>query len=133
MTAVSRLNSFDADVAMALQNAAPEVQLRVAGFAAEWAVAHTGLAHPALATDTAASVAALVAELDDRYFTLSEEREEGRAGADDVVAAFGLARAASAVAFVRRGEPAEAIYEAAAAVEDWSTLRVAVLAQLAGK
>jgi hypothetical protein len=127
---VRRLDSFDRDVAAALQNASPELQRRVAEFAAEWAVAHTGLAHPALAKDSVADVAALVAELDDRYFTLSEERNEGRVSTDDVVAAFGLARAASAVEFFRRGEPAEAIYEAAASVEDWSELRAALVARL---
>jgi hypothetical protein len=71
-----------------------------------------------------------VAAADDWYCNLSEHRDKGGASTDDVVAAFGLARAASAVEFVRRGEPAEAIYEAAGSVEDWSELRAALLERL---
>ncbi len=130
MAVTSRLDSFARDVAVALHRAAPELQRRAAEFAADWAVARTGLAHPALGAGSAEDVAALVAELDDVYFAVSDGRDAGRCSTEDVVAAFGRARAASAVEFVRRGEPAEAIYEAAAAVEDWSELRAALLARL---
>ena len=130
MAVVSRLESLDRDFAAAFHMASPELQRRVAEFAADWAVTQTGLAHPALVAGSAEEVAALVSELDGRYFTLSEERDEGQASTDDVVAAFGLARAANAVEFVRRGEHAETIYEAAASVEDWSELRDTLLAQL---
>jgi len=64
--------------------------------------------------------------LDERYFALSE----ARASSEDVEAAFGQARAANAVEFVLRDEPADTIYEAAAAVEDWSELRASVLSLL---
>lgn len=131
--AVSRLDTFAHEVAAALRTAAPALQLRVAEFAANWAVARTGLAHSSLKAGSPDDIAALVADLDEQYFALSEERDEGRAKTEEVVAAFGRARAATAVEFIRRGEPAETIYEAAAAVEDWSELRVAVLSQLAAK
>ncbi len=127
---VSRLDNFAREVAAALQKAPPDLQLRVSEFAANWAVARTGLAHSSLKAGSADDIAALVAELDEEYFALSEERDEERASTEEVVEAFGRARAANAVEFMRRGEPAEAIYEAAAAVEDWSELRAAVLSQL---
>ena len=130
MADASRLDSFAHDVAVALNRASPELQRRVAEFAADWAILHSGLTHSALVTDSANDIAALVAELDDRYFAVSAERDAGRSNTEDVVAAFGRARAASAVEFVRRGNPAEAIYEAAASVEDWSELRAALLARL---
>ena len=127
---VSRLETLARELAAALQKAAPEHQLRVSEFAANWAVARTGLAHPSLKSGSADDIAALVAELDEQYFALSEERDEGRASTKEVVEAFGRARAANAVEFMRRGEPAEAIYEAAAVADDWSELRIAVLSQL---
>ena len=130
MAGASRLDNFAGDVASALHNAPPDLQLRVAESAAEWAVPRVGLTHPSLAASSVDDVAALAAKLDDQYFALSEAREAGQASTEDVVAAFGQARAANAVEFVRRGEPAEAIYEAAAAAEDWSELRAAVLSRL---
>jgi hypothetical protein len=93
-------------------------------------VARTGLTHPALVAGTADDAAAVAAELDERYFTVSEERDAGRASTEQVAAAFERARAASAVEFVRRGEPAEAVYEAAAAADDWSELRAGLLSLL---
>jgi len=127
---VSRLDTFAREVAASLQKAPPALQLRVSEFAANWAVARTGLAHPSLKAGSANDIAELVAELDEQYFALSEERDEERASTEEVVEAFGRARAANAVEFMRRGEPAEAIYEAATAAEDWSELRAAVLSQL---
>jgi hypothetical protein len=130
MAGACRLDTFAPEVADALRRAPPDLQRRVAEFAANWAVARTGLTHPSLGAGSVDDMAALVAELDDRYFALSEEREAGRASTEDVVAAFGRARAANAVVFMRCGESAEAIYEAAAAAEDWSELRAAVLSQV---
>ena len=130
MVNASRLDSFDHNVAVALNRASPELQRRVAEFAADWAVAHSGLTHSALVASSAEDVAAIVAELDHRYFAVSDERDAGRSSTEEVVAAFGRARAASAIEFVRRGEPAEAIYEAAVSVEDWSELRAALLTWL---
>jgi len=88
------------------------------------------LVHPALRTDSADDVAGLVTELDELYFALSVEQEAGRASLGEVDAAFGRARAANAVEFMLRAEPAEAIYEAAASTEDWSELRSSVLSLL---
>jgi len=126
----SRLNTFARDVAIALRAASVNDRQRAADFAAMWAVTRTGLSHPAVAGGTADDAAALAAELDERYFTLSEERDTGRATSEQVAAAFGRARAASAVEFARRGEPAEAVYEAAAAADDWSELRAGLLSLL---
>jgi hypothetical protein len=126
----SRLNSFDPDVAAALRGASAGDRQRAADFAAAWAVARTGLTHPAVTAGTADDAAALAAELDERYFASSEERDAGRADAGQVAAAFERARAASAVEFARRGEPAEAVYEAAAAAEDWSELQAGLLSIL---
>lgn len=126
----SRLNSFARDVASALYAAPAVARQRAAEFAAAWAVARTGLTHPALSAGTADEAAALAAELDERYFTLAEERDAGRATTGQVVTAFERARAASAVEFARRGEPAEAVYEAAAASQDWSELRAELLSLL---
>jgi hypothetical protein len=126
----SRLNSFSRDVASALREAPADARQRAADYAAAWAVARTGLDHPVAATGTADDAAALTAELDERYFALSEERDAGRASTDQVAAAFEQARAASAVEFARRGDAAEALYEAAAAAEDWSELRAGLLSLL---
>jgi hypothetical protein len=130
MAMASRLDNFDREVAVALRSAPPEVQHRVAEFAADWAVARTGLADPALLAESPDEVASAATELDERYFAVSGDRDAGRASTEDVVTAFGRARAASAVEFTRRGEAAEAVYEAAAALEDWSELRASVLWQL---
>ncbi len=127
-----RLDSFAPDVAAALLADSPDLRVRAGRFAAEWAVATAGLRHPALAGGSSDRVAALVAELDVRYFGLSEARDAGQASDEDVVAAFGQARAADAVGATLRGEPADAIYEAAAAADDWSELRASVLSLLAG-
>ncbi len=129
----SRLDAHP-DMAVALRRAAPGVQERAGRVAAEWAISRTGLSDPAV---TAAlnggplePLAALAAELDVRYFSLSDACEEGKATADQVLAAFGLARAASAVEFVAHAPPAEAIYEAMAAADDCSELRRLIQALL---
>jgi len=128
--AVSRLDTFARKVADALQKAPADLQLRVSEFAANWAVGRTGLVHPSLKDGLVDDIAALVAKLDEQYFVLSEERDEGRATTEQVVEAFGRARAANAVESMRRGDPGDAIYEAAASAEDWTELRDAVLSQL---
>ena len=130
----SGLRTFAPDAAAALRAAPPDLVRRAAQAAAQWAVARTRLSHPALAGGAVDELAALVAELDERYFEVYEARDGGRATADDVVAAFGRARAASAVKFMHRGEPDEAIYEAAAAGElsDWPELRGQLLVLLSG-
>ena len=105
----SRLDGFDPDVAATLRRATPAIQQRVAEFAAEWAVAQTGLADPALVAGSVEVVAALVAELEDRYSAVSEAREAGRASTEDMVAAFGRARAASAIEFGAAGNRPSAL------------------------
>jgi hypothetical protein len=126
------LNTFARDVAAALLTASAADQRRAADFAAAWAITRTGVDHPAGAAGTSDDAAALAAELDERYFAMSEERDAGRATTEQVAAAFEQARAASAVEFARRSDPAEAVYEAAAAAEDWSELRAGLLSLLRG-
>jgi len=126
----SRLNTFARDVASALRAAPADARQRAADFAAAWAVTRTGLTHPAMTAGTADDAAAVATELDERYFALYEERDACRATTEQVAAAFERARAAGAVEFARRGEAAEAVYEAAAAAEDWSELRAELLSLL---
>lgn len=128
----TRLDSFAPDVAAALLAAPPDLRVRAGRFAADWAVEVAGLRHPSLASGCRDRVAQLVAQLDEQYFAASEARDAGRAGDDEVVTAFGQARAADAVGATLRGEPADAIYEATAAAEDWSELRVSLLSLLGG-
>ena len=127
MVASSRLDWFDRELASALTSASAELQRQAAETAASWAIARTGLVHPALFANSVESVSDLCAELNEQYFAMSEEREVGRASDDDVVAAFGRARAANAVEFMLRGEPGEAIYESAAATENWPELKASLL------
>jgi len=117
-------------MAEAFRLAPPDLRRRAADFAAEWALARSGLAHPVFANGSADQVAALVVELDERYFAVAESREVGQATTEGVVVTFSQARAANAVELLLRGELAEAIYEAAAAAEDWSELRASVLSLL---
>jgi hypothetical protein len=70
------------------------------------------------------ATAALAEESDERYFSLQEACDPTH------IQAFSLARAASAVAFASRGEPAEAIYEGLHALQSEEPLLHRVLALL---
>jgi hypothetical protein len=59
-------------------------------------------------------------------------KEAGTVPAEEVEVAFSRARAASAVDFAARGEPAEAVYEAGIAADDWAGLQIVVEAVLRG-
>jgi hypothetical protein len=116
--------------------AAPDAVRVQAGWAvAQWAIQHNGLSHPALAQarlgGPSEPIAALVEELDNRYFELQELLdEEGERSKADVLAAFRRARAANSLEFAVRGEADEAVYEAAASTEDVGTLRQVVMGAL---
>jgi hypothetical protein len=102
---------------------------------AQWAIRQNGLCHPALAEarlgGPTEAIAALVAELDNRYFALQEQlEEEGQGPKAEVLAAFQRARAANALEFAVRGQADEAIYEAAASNEDSVALRRVILEAL---
>lgn len=127
---------FDAHrrLVAALRLVGPDLQDRAGRAALEWAIARTGLSHPAalavLGGGPAQPAAALAADLDDRYLSLSEARDEGLATTAQVAVAFGLARAASAAEHVARGQPGEAIYEALHADENWSDLQALLVSML---
>ena len=116
--------------------AAPNaVRVQAGWAAAQWAVRHNDLAHPVLVETRLGGpwepIAALVEELDNRYFKLEELLdEEGEGSKADVLVAFRRARAANALEFAVRGEADEAIYEAAAAAEDVQELRQVVMEAL---
>src|SRR5262245_36614904 len=120
----------------ALLAAAPDAARVQAGWeAAQWAIRHNDLSHPALAQarlgGPSESIAALAAKLDNHYFELQELLdEEGKGSKADVLAAFRRARAANALEFAVRGETGEAVYEAAAATDDVRKLRQVVMEAL---
>ena len=68
----------------------------------------------------------LAQSFDESYFA------QGENASVDGIDFFSRARAASAMDFARRGEPAEAIYEAISAVDDSSELREIVSRDLGG-
>jgi hypothetical protein len=133
----TRLNTIAPDLDATLAAAPAQSTRQAAWSAARWAVERVGLDHPAvreaLTTHRLGSVPRLVNELDERYFALSQKREEERdqrymarpeeheeisVSNEEVRAAFRLARAAAAVEFAASGEPIEAIYEAAHAADE---------------
>lgn len=87
-----------------------------------------------LSPDDRDALNALAGRLDDEYFGLQEAAEGGRATVDDYMRPFGQARAVAALSFaLDRDAPeaaGEAIYEAAAAVEDKAGFVAAVLKAL---
>jgi len=126
----SRLSTLCPDLDAAICSAPHDRRLQAAWAAAQWAIHHTGLSHPAISAANiggpTAAIAALVGELDDQYFELQELCDEGECSKEKVLAAFGRARAANALEFAVRGEAAEAVYEAAVCCDDVSDLRRAV-------
>lgn len=74
-----------------------------------------------IAAEQVAKIAALVKRLDERYFTLQEDADEGRASPADYLVPFSQARAASAAAYALKDDSLaagmEAIYEAAVATD----------------
>jgi hypothetical protein len=56
--------------------------------------------------------------LDNDYFELHNQFEQGQVSEDKVIAAFSKARAANSLMFLADGEPSEAIYEALSAVSE---------------
>lgn len=76
--------------------------------------------HPATAEQVAA-ITALAELLDEQYFALQEEADEGRASAADYLGPFSQARAASAVVYALKDDSLdasmEAVYEVTAATD----------------
>ena len=117
-----------------LRCAPPDRRLAAGWAAAQWAIHQTGLLHPLISGakigGPTGEIAALVAELDDRYLNLQELCDGGECTKEEVLAAFRRARAVNALEFAVRGEPAEAVYEAAVCCDDVSELRRVVAVAL---
>src|SRR5262245_6128624 len=126
----SRLATAYPDLDQAIRAAPPDRAIAAAWAVAQWAIRKTGLSHRSISDASAdgpvGAVAALAAQLDERYFELQELCEEGECSQEQVLAAFQVARAAAALEFAIRGESSEAIYEAASCCDDLSELRRAV-------
>ena len=123
---------MDPDLAAAIAKAPASRRQQAAWATARWAVGRVGLAHPAIAAALAGGqlgeVPAVAAELDELYLAANESG----AARSMVLAAFGQARAASAVEFAARSEPAEAVYEAAIATDDVPGIRAIIASVLGG-
>jgi hypothetical protein len=130
--AISRLHTLDADLAAVIATSPPSHRQNAAWAAARWAVSRVGLAHPAitaaLADGQLGELSAVAAELDELYLAA----DESEAAPSTVLAAFGRARAASAVEFAARGETEEAVYEAAIATADLPGTRAVIASVLGG-
>jgi hypothetical protein len=109
---VLRLSTVCPDLDDALSSASADHCIQAGWAAAQWAIHQTGLSHPAISaaqiggpTD---AIAELVNALGDQYFELQELCDAGECSKEEVLAAFGRARAANALEFAVRGEAAEA-------------------------
>jgi hypothetical protein len=139
----SRLILTDRDLFARVQSA-DRVQRRHAAVAvSRWAVSRVALAHPSLeyafavlesgvpvSSAVASAVQQLVSELDGKYFELQQQAEAGVVSRAEVIAAFGLARAANSVLFALSEDTAEAAYEASTATDARSEVREVVLSAL---
>lgn len=140
---MSRLEVLSAELEVMLHEA-PEARQRAAALeACEFAITQAQLKHQlidkamedlryghTIPSNERAALQALATQLDDEYLDLQDEFEKGRASESDYMRAFGQARAASAVSSAISDQAfeaaAEAIYEAAATVDDSKTLFAAI-------
>jgi hypothetical protein len=123
---VSRLSTVDPELDALLQ--ATEISLRKN---AAWLAAHAAVLHSQLGVDrrylaiesqTTDQLDALAQELDNEYFRLQELVNAGKATEQQMLSAFGKARAANAVLFATTGKFTEALYEAISSSDDPSTI-----------
>lgn len=132
---MDRLETLAPELVKRLSQASPAKQRAAAIAASEFAIEKADVQHAAVdeARETLrtaggmsaaqqAAVEALVSILDNEYFDLQEAADEGRATTEDYLRKFAQARAVSALLFASKGDPfeasTEAIYEAAAAIDD---------------
>jgi KaiC/GvpD/RAD55 family RecA-like ATPase len=132
---MNRLESLAPDVAERLRQASPDKQRAAALAACQFAIAKADVRHAGiedacnglrkgdgLSTAQLSEIESLAASLDNEYFDLQEAAEEGRANTEDYLRKFAQARAVSALLFASKSDSleasTEAVYEAAAAVED---------------
>jgi hypothetical protein len=140
---MDRLETLAPELVRQLTNASPTRQRATAIVAAEFALERTGLRSrvidesrrslQAVGQVSAAERTALEqlrANLDSEYFQLQEAAERREAGSEEYLRKFAQARAVSALLFASMTNPfeasAEAIYEAAAALDDKRPLFAAV-------
>jgi hypothetical protein len=130
----TRLDTLAPDLDVALRDAPAERRVSAGWLAARWAVDRTGLRNQAvdaaLAGVAGEDLTALADDLDRRYFDLQEAAETDSATERASHAASSMARAVSAVAFAKRGEAVEAVYEAGHATGDWAGLRALLASEL---
>jgi hypothetical protein len=131
---VSRLATLAPELEEALLKTTAERRATIGLAAAKWAIERTGLKDPvvleALSGNQSASLTSVIATLDERYFRLKEEADEGRGVPLEWQRVFSAARAASAVDFAIRGNASEAIYEAAQATDHLVVFREFILKEL---
>jgi hypothetical protein len=127
---LSRLSTAAEDIDQALARVSAEVSSRCAQAAALFALDAVGLRDES--SKSAAELDALAESYDNEYFSIQDEIESGQRDDDDESGdiAFSKARAVSALAFAKRGEPDEAIYEAIMSFDDGQEVRDLVLANL---
>jgi hypothetical protein len=126
----SRLATVATDIDQAVAQANPSAATRCGEIAASFALERVGMKDLAEISDD--GLAALVASLDEEYFSVQEAVERGLSTRAAELVAFSKARAASAFAYASRGESSEAIYEAIMATDDLAELRALVFGVLNG-
>ena len=145
---VLRLESVSTSLVTALRHAAEIRQRAACLVACEFAVVQTGISSSTvqralqllralkpIPAELKQGLDVLTQQLDDKYFDFQEAAEDGNVSEDEWKQVFSQARAASALAFAS-GENAfdaasEAIYEAAATVDEPNELLSIVLKTLA--
>ena len=140
---MTRLDALSTGLAAALRHASEQGRRSACLAACEFAVQRTGIESPLvinalrslrslkpLSPDDRGALDALAGKLDDEYFGLQEDAEDGRATVEDHMRPFRQARAVAALSFAGDRDALEAaneaIYEAASAVEDKQGLVAAV-------
>ena len=145
--AMTRLETLSSDLAAKVQRASAAKQRAAALAACDFAITHAKVEHPLvkqtlqkvraegiLTPEERAELDALTEQLDEEYFALQEAAEDGGATIADYTRVFGQARAVAALACAG-GDDAfqaatEAIYEAAATVDEKEELIDRILSEL---
>jgi hypothetical protein len=124
----SRLSTVAADIDQALARVSETVALQSAEEAAHFALEVVGVRDTSSKSST--ELEAMASAYDSEYFATQQSSESGRTV--DQLTPFAKARALSALAFAKRGQPAEAIYEAIIATDDAPKLRELLLGMVNG-
>jgi len=129
-----KLSPVCPDLDDVMSSASSEGRIRAGWIAAQWAISHVGLSHPAISAarigGSTDAIKSLVSELDDLYLDLQESVDAGKSTREEMMTAFRRARAANAIEFAVRGDAYDAVYEAGFCADDVSGLRHAVASAL---